>query len=158
MQRLQFSSWVRKIPWRRDRLPAPVFWGFPGGSEGKESACNAWDLDSFSELGISPGGGQATHQYLCLENPHGQRRLMEDSLCGVKGSDTAEQLSTGITDNTGRRIACPLGSDVGKQLFRKDSDPLELEFKSIVKPNSCVCRIKWAPLFYIHGNCRAKTT
>ena len=21
-----FSSWVRKIPWRRERLPTPVFW------------------------------------------------------------------------------------------------------------------------------------
>ena len=29
-----------KIPWRRDRLPTPVFLGFPGGSVGKESACN----------------------------------------------------------------------------------------------------------------------
>ena len=28
------DSWVRKIPWRRDRLPTPVFLGFPGGSDG----------------------------------------------------------------------------------------------------------------------------
>ena len=35
--------WVRKIPWRRDRLPTPVFLGFPGGSTGKESACNEGD-------------------------------------------------------------------------------------------------------------------
>ena len=34
-------SWVGKIPWRRERLPTPVFWGFPYGSAGKESACNA---------------------------------------------------------------------------------------------------------------------
>ena len=31
------DSWVRKIPWRRDRLPTPVFFGFPCGSAGKES-------------------------------------------------------------------------------------------------------------------------
>ena len=30
----------RKFPWRRDRLPTPIFLGFPGGSAGKESACN----------------------------------------------------------------------------------------------------------------------
>ena len=30
----------QKIHWRRDRLPTPVFLGFPGGSAGKESACN----------------------------------------------------------------------------------------------------------------------
>ena len=33
-----------KIPWRRDKLPTPVFLGFPDGSEGKESAYNAGDL------------------------------------------------------------------------------------------------------------------
>ena len=39
-RRPQFDSWVGKIPWRRDRLPMPVSLGFPGGSDGKESACN----------------------------------------------------------------------------------------------------------------------
>ena len=34
---------VRKIPWIRDRLPTSVLLGFPGGSAGKESACNAGD-------------------------------------------------------------------------------------------------------------------
>ena len=38
------NSWVRKIRWRRDKLPTPVFLGFPGGSEGKESTCSAGDL------------------------------------------------------------------------------------------------------------------
>ena len=38
MQRSQFDSWVRKTHWRRDRLPTPVFLGFPWGSVGKESA------------------------------------------------------------------------------------------------------------------------
>ena len=32
-----------KIPWRRDRLPTPVFLGFPYGSAGKESTYNAGD-------------------------------------------------------------------------------------------------------------------
>jgi len=27
-----FDSWVGKTPWRRDRLPTPVFLGLPGGS------------------------------------------------------------------------------------------------------------------------------
>ena len=31
-------------PWRRVRLPTPVFLGFPCGLAGKESACNAGDL------------------------------------------------------------------------------------------------------------------
>ena len=46
-----FDPWVGKIPWRRDRLPTPVFLGFPGGSAGKESACNVGDL------GLIPGLG-----------------------------------------------------------------------------------------------------
>ena len=28
-RRPRFDSWVGKIPWRRDRLPTPVFLGFP---------------------------------------------------------------------------------------------------------------------------------
>ena len=38
--------WVGKIHWRRDRLPTPVYLGFAGGSDGKESACNAGNLGS----------------------------------------------------------------------------------------------------------------
>ena len=46
--------------------------GFPGGSAGKESACNAGDLSSIPGLGRSPGGGHGNLlQYSCLENPHG---------------------------------------------------------------------------------------
>jgi len=47
-----------KICWRRDRLPTPVFLGFPGGSAGKESTYNAGDLGSISGLGRSPGEGK----------------------------------------------------------------------------------------------------
>ena len=46
---------VRKIRWRRDRLPIPVFLGFPCGSSDKESVCNAGDLGSIPGLGRSPG-------------------------------------------------------------------------------------------------------
>ena len=49
---------IGKIPWRRDRLPTPVFLGFSGGSAGKESACNVGDLSSVPELGRSPGEGK----------------------------------------------------------------------------------------------------
>ena len=33
------------------------YWGFPGTSAGKESACNAGDLGLIPGLGRSPGGG-----------------------------------------------------------------------------------------------------
>jgi len=35
--------------------------GFPGGSDGKESACNAGYPGSISELGRSLGEGHTTH-------------------------------------------------------------------------------------------------
>ena len=51
-------------------LPTPVFLGFPGGSDGKESTCNAADLGSIPGLGRSPKGGHGNPlQYACLENP-----------------------------------------------------------------------------------------
>ena len=44
-----------KHAWSSDRLPIPVFLGFPGGSDGKESACNVEVLGSVPGLGRSSG-------------------------------------------------------------------------------------------------------
>ena len=59
-----FGPWVGKIPWRRERLPTPVFWpgeyffqGFPDSSVGKESPCNAEDTSSIPGLGRSAREG-----------------------------------------------------------------------------------------------------
>ena len=42
----------------------------PGGSDGKEFACNARDLGSIPESGRSPEEGNGNPvQYPCLENP-----------------------------------------------------------------------------------------
>ena len=47
--------------------------GFPGGSDGKESACNAGDLDSIPGLRRSSGEGNGYPlQYSCLENSMGR--------------------------------------------------------------------------------------
>ena len=65
------------IPWRRDRPPITVVLGFPGGSVGEESACNAGDLDSIPGLGRSPGEGHGKPlEYSYLENLHRQRSLV----------------------------------------------------------------------------------
>ena len=43
--------------------------GFPGGSEGKESACNTRGLGSIPRPGRSPGKGNGNPlHYPCLEN------------------------------------------------------------------------------------------
>ena len=69
MQEIPFDSWVGKMCWRRDRLPTPVFLGFPGGSDGKESACNVGELGSIPGLGRSTGEGKGyPFQYSGLEN------------------------------------------------------------------------------------------
>ena len=45
-------------------------WGLPGGSDGKESTCDAGNPGSIPGSGRSPGGGTGNPlQYSCLENP-----------------------------------------------------------------------------------------
>ena len=45
---------------------------FPGGSDGKASACSVGDPGSIPGLGRSPGEGNGNPlQYSCLENPRG---------------------------------------------------------------------------------------
>ena len=67
--------------------------GFPGVSDGKESACNAGALGSIPWVGRSPEGGNGNPlQYSCLENPHGQRSLVGYSPWDCKESGTTEWL------------------------------------------------------------------
>ena len=74
---------VGKILWRRDRLPTPVFLGFPCGSAGKESACNVGELGLIPALGRSPGEGKdCPLQYSGLENS------IDCMIYGVAESDT----------------------------------------------------------------------
>ena len=74
---------------KKDRLPTPVFLGFPSGSAGKESTCNAGNLGSIPGLGKSSGEGNSCPlQCSALEN------FMDCiSSWGLKVSDTTEQLS-----------------------------------------------------------------
>ena len=66
------GSWRKQGNFRKTSTSASL--GFPGGSEGKASACNARDLGSIPGLGRSPGEGNGNPlQYSCLENPCGQR-------------------------------------------------------------------------------------
>ena len=56
-----FDSWVRKIHWRKDRLPIRVFLDFPGDADGKESTSNVGDLGSIPGLGSPLEEGMASH-------------------------------------------------------------------------------------------------
>ena len=55
--------------YRKQELREFSIMGFPGGSAGKESACNVRDLGSIPGLGRSPGEGKGyPPQYSGLEN------------------------------------------------------------------------------------------
>ena len=57
--------------------------GFPGGSDGKDSACNEGDLGSIPGLRRSPGEGNSYPlQHSGLENP------MDSTVHGVAKSQT----------------------------------------------------------------------
>ena len=60
----------REDPLEKDRLPTPVFLGFPCGSAGKESTYSVGDLGLTPQLGRYPGEGKGYPlQYSDLENP-----------------------------------------------------------------------------------------
>ena len=67
--------------------------GFPGSSDGKESAYNAGDPGLIPGWGRSPGEGNGYPlHYSCLENSiTGGARLADYSPWGSKESDTTEQ-------------------------------------------------------------------
>ena len=79
------------------RVFSIVVMGCPGGSEGKESACNIGDSGLILESGRSPGGGNGNPlQWVALKIPgksHSQRSLVGYSPWGHKESDTIEQLT-----------------------------------------------------------------
>ena len=65
--------------------------GFPGGSDSKESACNAGNLGSIPGLGRSPAEGNSySPQYSGLEKSYIY------SPWGHKDSDTIERLSLSL--------------------------------------------------------------
>ena len=67
---------------------------FPGGSDGKESACNRGDPDSIPGSGRSPGEGHGNPlQYSCLENSMDRGACWVCSPWDHKESDTTEQLT-----------------------------------------------------------------
>ena len=77
--------------------------GSPGGSDGKETTCNAGDLGSVPGSGRSPGGEHDNPlQYSCLENPM-ERGPCQATVHRVAKSWTRlKQLSTHTPMTAGR--------------------------------------------------------
>ena len=83
--------------------------GFPGGSDGKESVCNAGDLGLIPGLGRSPGEGNGNIlQYSCLENPM-DRGAWWDAVHGVSKSQTQLEWLTQTHTNTTHSSFCIYG-------------------------------------------------
>ena len=63
--------------------PTSSHHGFPGGSDGKESACNAGDLSLIPQSRRSGEGNGNPLQYSCLDNPR-DRGTWQATVHGVK--------------------------------------------------------------------------
>jgi len=75
-----------------------LFLGFRGGSDAKESACNAGDLGLIPGSGRSPGEGNGLPTPIFLpEESHGQRSLVGYGPWGRKESDATEWLTLSIS-------------------------------------------------------------
>ena len=70
--------------------------GFPGGSDSKESACNAGNLGSIPGLGRSPEKEMATHPVFLPGESHGQRSLMGYSTWSSKELNVTKQLTISL--------------------------------------------------------------
>ena len=57
MQETWVQSLGREDPLEKEKASHSSILGFPGGSDGRESGCNAGDLGLIPGLGISPGKG-----------------------------------------------------------------------------------------------------
>ena len=148
------------------------FFGFPGGSDSKESTCNMGDLGSVPGLGRFPGRGCGNPlQCSCLENSHGQRSLEGYSLWGLRESDTAEQLSTRhthtvvvITGWQGSKWMTLLGHILMTLLETLQWFPLHVErpprpaisarasFLTLLEPQNCSPCVPYSSLFQAQGS------
>ena len=81
--------------------------GFPGGSEGKASACNARDPGSIPGSGRSPGEGNGTPlQYSCLKNPMDRGAWWATVHGGHKSWTRLSDTRQNLVDTT--ELLCPL--------------------------------------------------
>ena len=78
--------------------------GFPGGSDDKESVCNAGDPGSIPGSRRSPGEEKGNPlQHVCLENPM-DRGAWWDTVHEAVKSDTTERLTHTHTDFPGGTV------------------------------------------------------
>ena len=91
-----------------------AFWGFPGGSVGKNPPANAGDAGSIPGLGRLPEEGNGNPlQYSCLGNPI-DTRAWQAIICGAaKQLDKTSQLN----NNNVIKLLKEIIGDIGKYFF-----------------------------------------
>ena len=131
---------------------------FPGGSDAKESTCNAGDPDLIPGLGGSPGEGNGnTLQYFCLEKSHRQRSLTGYSPWGCKESDMTEQL-THVCTTVSAEVSwiqgcgtmdtqCVRRADCGYVWWGRAPVPCVVQGSAVLLPPATLlgCAVAWSP-------------
>ena len=138
---------------------------FPGGSDGKESTCNAGDAGLIPGLGGSPGEENGHPlQYSCLENPHGWRSLVGYSLQDHKESDMIEQLLEASVRHSARGKGGLCEENLAKNshschlprplTLRSTHSHRGVPKQAQISSKACSLKFKVRLLWYIHAECR----
>ena len=120
----------------------PLITSIPGGSDGKESACNSEDLGLICGLGRSPGGGNGypLPTPVFLPGSHGQSGLMGYRPWGCKESGMTEQLT----------LSFPFHNQLIKETQGSSSSPVyQLSLWEHVLPQSPFPFLTFAHLWII---------
>ena len=115
-----------------NRLPSPVFMGFPGGPDSKEYTCNVGDLGSISGLGRFPWmldrrmGSDVSHSSILawripMDRGVGQKLPAWERLCPFRrqwlgAQNLPAHLSAAALqafERVFRRVTCPRATEVG---------------------------------------------
>ena len=140
--------------------------GFPGGSIGKESACNAGDPSSIPGLGRYPGEeGMATHSSILAWRIPQREEPGRPLSMGSQESDTTQQLNHQTTTiritqglpggSNGKESACNAGDpgsipESGRSPREENGNPLQYSYLD----NSMDIAAWWAA---VHGVAKSGT-
>ena len=112
--------------------------GFPGGSDGYESACDERDLDSISGSGRFPGGGHgSTHRGACELQSMGSQRVRHDLV-----TEQQQWVGDGVKKNF--PVGKPRSPSRGPETGRKTGECLP-QFQQFQKESETMRTIKMCP-------------